>query len=166
MCCTASHTVASHRRFNLRYYDLRNPICDSSYFNWVGSLVADLWWDCCCFCITSGYMKSVDFVSRFSHCSYTQIMDACIRSVSRLSSGQPHFVSPKPGVVPAIPTSTWLPTLGMTLPHTWIEQEVVTEKATKHNNVDVTQLFGIGVFLCLLLILCLCFWSSDRLWCD
>jgi len=66
-----------------------------------------------------------------------QIMDACIRSVSQLSPGRPHFVSPKPGIIPDIPTSTWLPALGMTLPHSWIEQEAVTEKAAKRDDADV-----------------------------
>jgi len=66
-----------------------------------------------------------------------QILDACIRSVTSLSPGEPHFVAPTPYVVPDIPTSTWLPTLKMMLPHSWIDQDMVTDKAAKRDDAEV-----------------------------
>eukprot|EP00978_Attheya_sp_CCMP212_P024125 scaffold75400_cov53-Attheya_sp.AAC.2 len=66
-----------------------------------------------------------------------QILDACIRSITSLSPGEPHFVAPTPYVVPDIPTSMWLPALKMMLPHSWIDQDTVTDKAAKRDDVEV-----------------------------
>eukprot|EP00978_Attheya_sp_CCMP212_P015777 scaffold40823_cov60-Attheya_sp.AAC.5 len=67
-----------------------------------------------------------------------QILEACIRSVTRLSPGEAHFVAPTAYIVPDIPTLTWLPALGMTLSHSWIDpQDMITDKAAKRDDAEV-----------------------------
>jgi hypothetical protein len=71
-------------------------------------------------------------------CVPLQIMDACIREVLDDTAG---FVSPLAArlfTTPVAPVrATWMPGIQRYLPHTWVPEDVITDKAVKHDDAAV-----------------------------
>ena len=71
-------------------------------------------------------------------CVPLQIMDACIREVLDDTAG---FVSPLAARLfdtPVAPVgATWMPGIKRFLPHAWVPEDVITDKAVKHDDAAV-----------------------------
>ena len=81
----------------------------------------------------------------FDHIVSVQILDGCLRPVSR-ASGKPvetQFMAPARAVA-ARPVEVWLPAIGKTLPGSWIDDAPVTDKTTKKTSTKYLLLCGIS----------------------
>jgi hypothetical protein len=79
-----------------------------------------------------------------------QILDACLKTFVCQPADAPHFVAPVRRVVPEFENFTWLSTLQLKLPHSWIDSTVITAKAARSDDADVpVQLWDLRIILVL-----------------
>lgn len=77
-----------------------------------------------------------------------QVMDGCLRGITSDTPCADPLCTPGMAPLPSSQDTSWLPGIQKFLPHTWVDSELVTDKAAKQDNAGVpTHLWDLGCTL-------------------